>query len=297
MSKESKISKTKETNKNMNYYVFQVAEVNEMTAYEWFKNLVVDKNVWGFGPHAANYKAIHPGDKVIFYLTGTNNQVFVGSAELKSGAYEDKTNESKDWFHGTDILRIDLDKVSIFAKPKVRHDFKSLGWKPVMGSSSRISERDYNIILGIEPDVFLVAEKPQEEMEFILEKYLEDFIWDNWDKIDFGEKLEKFIDEDGNEGKQYYTEDAGYIDILAKDSKGNFVVFELKKGRKNDEVVGQILRYTGWVRKNLVKKGEDVRGIIVVGTKDPKLEYALSEITDKVSAKLYRVSFRLENYS
>jgi len=188
----------------MNYYIFQVAAESDMTAYKWFKNLVVDKNVWGFGPRAANRKAIQPGDKAIFYLTGSDNQVFVGSAELKSGAYEDVTGESKNWFHGTDILRIDLEKVLVFSEPKPRHSFKSLTWRPTMGSSSKISERDFNLILGVEPDVFPRSEQPEEEMEFALEKYLEDFIWTNWDKIDFGEELEKYIDEDNREGKQYY---------------------------------------------------------------------------------------------
>ncbi len=286
----------------MNYYVFQVSEVNGMSAYEWFKHLVVGKNVWGFGPRAANRVAIQPGDKVIFYLTGQDNQVFVGSAELKSGAYKDESGESRGWFHSTDVLRIDLDKVSVFLKLKPRHNFKSLSWRPAMGSSSRISERDYNLILGTEPDIFLQAEQPREEMEFALEKYLEDFIWDNWEKIDFGEKLTKFVDENGNEGKQYYArgsetgKDAGYIDILAKDNKKKFVVFELKKGRKNDEVIGQMLRYIAWVRKNLAKNNEDVRGIIIMGQRDNKLELALSEIQNIVSVKLYKISFRLENY-
>ena len=98
----------------MNYYIFQVSEVNEMSAYEWFKDLVVDKNVWGFGPRANNRRAIQAGDKIIFYLTGSDNQVFVGSAELKSGAYEDKSGDSKNWFHGADVLRIDLEKVIAF---------------------------------------------------------------------------------------------------------------------------------------------------------------------------------------
>lgn len=138
-------------------------------------------------------------------------------------------------------------------------------------------------------------------MEFALEKYLEEFIWDNWDKIDFGEKLKKFVDGDGNEGKQYYAQgesgnDAGYIDLLAKDAHGGFVVFELKKGRKNDEVVGQVLRYIGWVRNNLATNGERVRGIIVVGKKDHKLELAVGEVSDKVSLWLYKMNFRFEGY-
>jgi len=245
---------------------------------------------------STDYKAIQPGDRALFYLTGSDNQVFVGAATLKSGAYEDKNGKSKDWYLDPETLRIDLEDVVIFPEPKSRGSFKSIGWRPTQGGSGKISERDYSIIMGLQPDVFQKTSEPEEEMEFALEKYLEDFIWENWDKIDFGEKLKKFIDKDGNEGKQYYTEDAGYIDILAKDSRDNFVVFELKKGRKNDEVVGQILRYVGWVRKNLASQGEDVRGVVIVGNKDTKLEYALGEISSKISVKLYKISFKLEQY-
>ena len=133
-------------------------------------------------------------------------------------------------------------------------------------------------------------------MEFALEKYLEDFIVNNWEKVDFGEKLELYTDKDGNIGKQYFTEDVGYIDILAKDEEDNFVVIELKKGRTNDEVIGQVLRYIGWVRRNLTQRKEDVRGLIIVGERDVKFEYALQEISNKVHVKIYKVSFRLEDY-
>lgn len=284
----------------MNYYVFQVSDQSkygkQRTAQEVFDFLVKERSVWGFGYHTANRKAIQPGDKVLFYLTGSENQVFVGAATLKSGAYEDKTGESKDWYLDPETLRIDLKDVVIFPEPKNRGQFKSIEWRPMQGGSSKISERDYMIVMGLQTDTFQKGAEPEEEMEFALEKYLEDFIWDNWDKVDFGQALDKFVDEDGNEGKQYYTKDAGYIDILAKDKKGSFLVFELKKGRKNDEVVGQVLRYVGWVRKNLAKNNEEVQGIIIVRERDPKLEYALEEIKDKVKVKLYKISFKLEDY-
>jgi RecB family endonuclease NucS len=104
------------------------------------------------------------------------------------------------------------------------------------------------------------------------------------------------VDENGNTGQQYYTEEVGYIDLLAKNSKGNFVVIELKKGRRDDEVIGQVLRYMGWVRKNLCKKNEEVHGLIVVGERDKKLNYALEEIGVKVSAMVYQVSFKLDKF-
>lgn len=132
-----------------------------------------------------------------------------------------------------------------------------------------------------------------EEMEFALEKYLEEFLVENWSKIDFGEDLMIYSDKNGRPGSQYPAGDAGNIDILAQDKKGNFVVIELKKGRKTDAVVGQVLRYMAWVRKNLATKKQGVRGVVIVGEKDARLEYSISEVSDKVSLKQYSINFRL----
>lgn len=284
----------------MNYYVFQVSDqsnyAKQRKAQEVFDFLVKDRSVWGFGFRTPNRKAIQKGDKVLFYLTGTNNQVFVGSATLASGAYTDETKESKDWFLDPKTMRIDLEDIFVFDSPRPRKFFKNLEWVPAQGGSGKISEHDYEIVLGKSPDITNISNDTEDEMEFALEKYLEDFIVDNWQKIDFGEKLTLFEDENGNKGQQYFTEDAGYIDILALDANKDFVVIELKKGRKNDEVVGQVLRYIGWVRRNLAKDNQKVRGIIVVKEKDLKLEYALQEVNNKVIVKKYSVSFRLLDY-
>lgn len=283
----------------MNYYIFQVADQSkygkQKKAEEVFDSLVRGKSAWGFGFNTPNRKAIQPGDKVIFYLTGADNQVFVGAATLKTGAFEDKSGQSKGWYLDPETLRIDLENVVIFPEPKPRKSFPSLEWRPAQGGSSKISEKDYLTILGTQvEDTSSTATKP-EEMEFALEKYLEEFIVENWGKISFGEKLTIFQDENGNVGEQYLAGDAGYIDILARDNDGNFVIFELKKGRKNDEVVGQTLRYITWAEENLAK-GKKVHAVIVVREKDKKLEYALRQVSEKVSVRLYKVSFSLENY-
>lgn len=72
---------------NMNYFVFQVSDQSvygkQRNAKEVFDFLVRDHNVWGFGINTPNRKAIQVGDKILFYLTGNKNQVFVGSATLK----------------------------------------------------------------------------------------------------------------------------------------------------------------------------------------------------------------------
>ena len=284
----------------MAYYVFQVSDLSvygkQRKAQEVFEYLVKERNCWGFGLHTPNRKAIKPGDKVLFYLTGTNNQIFVGAATLKTGAYKNP-EESQNLFLDPSTLKIDLEDVKIFDEPKPRKEFGSISWVPAQGGSSKISERDYNVIMGYEPDILNnIDETAEEEMSYALEKHLEEFIVENWQKIDFGEKLTLYVDENGNTGKQYYTEEVGYIDLLAQDAKGDFVVIELKKGRKNDEVVGQVLRYMGWVRNKLGGPNVKVRGYIIVGERDPKLDYALQEIGDKVQAMIYKVLFKLTKY-
>ncbi|MBU4142309.1 DUF1016 family protein [Patescibacteria group bacterium] len=131
-------------------------------------------------------------------------------------------------------------------------------------------------------------------MEFPLEEYLENFIVKNWDNIDFGEPLELYIDDDDTPAQQYPT-GVGIIDLLAKDVKGNFVVIELKKGRSNQQVVGQILGYVGWVKNNLAEKGQKVRGIIIAADSNNALLEAVSTVEDFISVKYYRVKFSFDN--
>jgi restriction system protein len=73
------------------------------------------------------------------------------------------------------------------------------------------------------------------------------------------------------------------------------LVIELKKGRESDKVVGQILRYMGWVRDNLCREGEDVKGLIIYKDVDERLAYALGMVQDIVQVKRYSVNFQLSD--
>ena len=84
------------------------------------------------------------------------------------------------------------------------------------------------------------------------------------------------------------------IDILAVEPKSNsFVVIELKKGQTSDKVVGQILRYMGWVKKNLCKDGQGIKGLVICHDPDPKLSYAPRN-DQKYRRSIYSVSFKLK---
>ena len=71
------------------------------------------------------------------------------------------------------------------------------------------------------------------------------------------------------------------------------MVIELKKGRPSDQVIGQVLRYMGWVKRNLCKDGRGgVKGLVICRDPDPKLSYAL-EMTKNIDVRYYSVSFKL----
>jgi len=151
---------------------------------------------------------------------------------------------------------------------------------------------------GYKPIETKEEKQENEEIEtgFALELHLRRFLVDNWEKTKFGKKYE-IISEDGEIiGEEYQTKEVGNIDILVKNkTKKEWVVIELKKGQSNDAVVGQTLRYMGWVERKLIKKGESVKGIIIVKEVDNKLKSALSFLKDKVNIDCfaYKVQFSL----
>ncbi|MGD0918461.1 MAG: PDDEXK nuclease domain-containing protein [Thermodesulfobacteriota bacterium] len=155
-----------------------------------------------------------------------------------------------------------------------------------------ISEDKYRSLIERLPPSEEKEEDVKELQEFALEKYLEEFIVTNFKKI-FENDLELYIDPEGNIGRQFQTE-IGNIDVLAKQPSSNsFVVIELKKGRESDKVVGQILRYMGWVKDNLCQEGEDVKGLIITNEKDERLKYAVRPIQSLISLKYYKINFQL----
>jgi len=149
-------------------------------------------------------------------------------------------------------------------------------------------------------DLEIEAEKELEEPTerdsslFHMEKELENFIIENWDKIDFGEEYE-LIEENGNVVSQQYKTDIGTIDILAKDKKtGQLVVIELKRNQTSDDTIGQLMRYMGWLEEHKTNH-QPVKGIIISAKYDKKLDYALKKIND-VQVYLYEVGFILKEF-
>ena len=130
-----------------------------------------------------------------------------------------------------------------------------------------------------------------ESFVFPLEKYLEDFLVSNWEKTVLGKTLALHVEDE--ESATQYSTDVGPIDILARDKANHdWIVIELKKSRSSDAVVGQLLRYMGWVKKHRAAVGENVRGIIITSEPDDRIKYAIL-VSEGISFYTYRVSFDL----
>jgi len=131
---------------------------------------------------------------------------------------------------------------------------------------------------------------------FYLEKYLESFIYTNWENIEKLGKNYEFITDSENEpiSLQYHT-NIGNIDLLVKHKKNKeYLVVELKKSQTSDQTIGQVTRYMGWVFDNLAKKDKvDVKGLIIAEAFDDKIKYSL-KFVNKVDLMTYKINFDLK---
>ena len=129
----------------------------------------------------------------------------------------------------------------------------------------------------------------EDPMAFALEEHLEDFLIKNWQQTELGKEYEIFED-DGEKVGQQYKVDTGNIDILAisKDKK-KLLVVELKKGRASDVVVGQVLRYMGYVQEELAETDQTTHGVIIALENDQKIRRALSMVNN-ISFFRYQVN-------
>ena len=121
---------------------------------------------------------------------------------------------------------------------------------------------------------------------------LEDFLVMNWEQTELAKEFSIF-EEDGEKVGQQYETDAGPIDILAiSNDRKRLLVVELKRGRASDVVVGQILRYMGYVKSEIAEPDQTVEGAIIALSDDKKLRRALAAVPN-VAFYRYEIRFKL----
>ena len=119
-------------------------------------------------------------------------------------------------------------------------------------------------------------EGPESSGEFAYESDLKNFLAKNLDLLEPGLKLYEEEDVTGVE----FPVGGRFVDILALDSKNDYVVIELKVSRGYDRVVGQLLRYMAWIEKHQADPSQKVRGVIVAREISEDLLLAASRVSD-----------------
>lgn len=170
---------------------------------------------------------------------------------------------------------------------------KSAGYTGTVNRLSAYHAEIELLIAGVAPPPLIATDETVEDPSaFAMEKHLEDFLVQNWAQTELGREFDIY-EEDGERVGQQYLTDTGPLDILAiSKDKRRLLVVELKKGRASDVVVGQTLRYMGYVQEELVEEGQTVHGAIIALEDDQRIRRALMMIP-LIAFYRYQISFKL----
>lgn len=166
-----------------------------------------------------------------------------------------------------------------------------------IGAVSDISDyRDEieRLMGAVAPAPAIVATNPdiEDPATFAMEQHLEAFLVANWDQTLLAKDF-TIYEEDGEPVGQQYATDAGPIDVLAiSRDKKRLLVVELKRGRASDVVVGQVLRYMGYIKEEIAEPDQTVEGVIIAHEDDQKLRWALASVPS-ITFYRYQISFKL----
>jgi Endonuclease NucS len=188
--------------------------------------------------------------------------------------------------------------VSLFEKRGIFEEFKEIHW--VYGNSSagetkrrrylRIKEEYANFLASrndLEEAAELEFRDEEPDHQFAAESDLRDFLAKNPTRIESGLNLYQNGDRSGVE----FPVENGFIDILAVDRDGRYVVIELKVGKGRNKTIGQLLYYMGWVDKSLGKG--PCRGMIIAKEIPDGLMLAVRRVPE-VSVLQYHLAVSVE---
>jgi hypothetical protein len=196
----------------------------------------------------------------------------------------------KDWFYGNNVqartvVLVRYDKSETKEGCPVVHLEVQQSAVAVGG---QLPSEENGSELALEEVRELALDECASEIPLSLERQLEDFLAANLGLIEPGLKL--YVDEDGQQGKQYPT-DVGIMDLLCRRPNGDLLVIELKRARSSDQAVGQISRYIGWVKAHLAGE-RSVFGLILVHERDDSLKYAVMA-NDKLTLRYFKLRLEL----
>ena len=257
---------------HLNYWCFCNHEVGYYGETDWDTSTIVKSKKYYLSQKERNRGNIKPGDKVLLRQYGAG---FWGSCEIKEDWMRDSEAETKHeqkagWFPIGKLEKWDAVLPFEVIRPELSNqDHRS--------RIIRLNEADWSAVhLGYKVYRNLGYGNTDGDF-FVLESGLEEAVKANLSQLGL------HLAEDAIQQQCDMGIGVGRSDLICQDASGNFVVLELKAVHSSDKVVGQILRYMGYVRENWAKSvGKEVSGIIITPTFDEQLRLAAAEAGIKV---------------
>ena len=244
------------------FWVFSNKIAGTYNNSDWDMSTIFDRSQYYLAESERNRAYVRLGDVVAMRIYGES---YVGTFRVSHDWKPDPEAEEK---HDCKAGYFPMAEVALFRRPVPQ----SL----IMGDltngdfRSRIVKIQHSDIIRIDTAATIYERlgfgSPDEEI-ILLEEGLEEAIKPNLARL--GLRPTDDISQQYPMGP-----DVGRSDLVYLDSDGNLVVIELKRGYSSDEVVGQILRYIGYLQENVAEDGQEVRGWIVTGDYDESLRLA-----------------------
>jgi hypothetical protein len=188
--------------------------------------------------------------------------------------------------------------VGDFTSHQLRLALKNKGWPLIVKNDIFLIKPDINNDTSYADDFFLNntdSSDPEEDLkndqedvntsiQFSLEKDLQKALRTNIHQLE----PELTIADNGQER----LTKAGRIDILARDSKGQYVVIELKAGKAQSKAISQISAYMGAIMQEADENL--VRGILLAGDFDENVILA-SKVIPNLTLKKYGFQFTFQS--
>lgn len=256
----------------MNIWIFSNREVGHYEDSDWDTSTILKHKRYYFKGNEPNRTKVAEGDRAILreYGTGLWGLCEVAGAWIDDSEATTKHEIEAGWFPISKIQKWG----ATLPYELVKEDLSNQNHRLRI---AKATEKDLEVIqLALRVYQRLGYGATDGEF-FVLESGLEEAVKANLQQLRL-RLADESIQQQCNLGIG-----VGRTDLICLDKQDDFVVLELKAVHSSDLVVGQLLRYMGYIRENWAEKaGKKVRGIILTPSYDEQLRLAAKEANIQV---------------
>lgn len=256
-----------------NIWIFSNKRIGYYKKSDWDTSTILKTKHYYFKEPESNRSKIKKGDIVLFREYGTG---FWGSCEISNDWASDKEWKKKKYKNPTGWFPIkDIKKWKVTLPYEIiRSELTNQNFRLRIAKANLEDKNKIEFALKIYMNL---GYGESDGNFFVLESGVEEAVKANLSQLNL--KLAK-------EEIQQQCDlgiGVGRTDLICRDKSNNFVILELKAVQTSDVVVGQILRYMGYIRETWAnKEGVKVSGIIITPSYDEQLRLAAKEAGIKV---------------